>query len=120
MVRVEDEQAVKAMTEFSELVRALGLPGALLFIVGIVMWRVAKWAKPWGEEIVKSHLAFVRATSASMDANAARLERTFAALERVEEQNAKAHHTILEALVESNKHLSRISAGKETRQQPRK
>ena len=43
-------------------VERYGIPIGLLFVIGVAIWRIAKWAGPHVDEMVKSHIDMVEST----------------------------------------------------------
>lgn len=55
------------MTEFVQLLQAFGLPVALLAIVGLAIWRIILWLKPWAERAIQGHIDLLDATTKSLE-----------------------------------------------------
>lgn len=55
------------MQDIASLIQNFGLAVAILIVLGIFLWRLLVWIKPWIEKLVTAHLAFVTSTSAAVE-----------------------------------------------------
>lgn len=51
------------MQDLAALIQNFGLAVAILIVLGVFLWRLLVWLKPWIEKLVSAHLAFVASTS---------------------------------------------------------
>lgn len=54
------------MQDIASLIQNFGLAVAILIVLGIFLWRLLVWIKPWIEKLITAHLAFVTTTSAAV------------------------------------------------------
>lgn len=54
------------MQDVANLIQNFGLAVAILIVLGVFLWRLLVWVKPWIEKLINTHIAFVNSTSATV------------------------------------------------------
>lgn len=66
-----------------EVLQMVGVPVAILIVLGLAMWKTARWLQPWVEKVLVSHLAFVDATESKLDMLCVKVERHTESVDRL-------------------------------------
>ena len=62
------------MGDVSNMIQTFGLAVTILFLVGLFIWRVVIWFKPWAEKVIVAHLTLVAALTECQKRQEAALE----------------------------------------------
>jgi len=57
-----------------QVLQMVGVPMAILIVLGLAMWRTARWLRPWVERVLNSHLQFVDGTAGKLDSLCEKVE----------------------------------------------
>lgn len=49
------------MTDWADVISKIGFPCAFSVMMGVAIWRVVTWGRPYAEQLVKAHLSLVTA-----------------------------------------------------------
>lgn len=86
------------MQDIASLIQNFGLAVAILIVLGIFLWRLLVWLKPWVERLITTHIAFVNNTNTAVS----KISETIDELKCVHAETASK----LEELVTSSKKAS--------------
>lgn len=99
------------MTEYLPFIERLGLPIALLLVVGAAIWRVARWSGPIVQGVVQKHVEAVDALERNSAKTADAIESLSRAVETQGEQTGKMLTRISEGIAVIGRAVSPDSTG---------
>ena len=99
------------MTEYLPFIERLGLPIALLLVVGVAIWRVARWSGPIVQGVVQKHVEAVDALEKNSAKTADAIESLSRAVETQGEQTGKMLTRISEGIAVIGRAVSPDSTG---------
>lgn len=92
------------MAEFANLIQNFGLAVAILIALGVFLWRLLVWIKPWVEKLVNAHLAFVNSTSATVD----ELKQTVSELKGLHEATTRNMGELVQSNMRTEQKLDKL------------
>lgn len=62
------------MSDVSNMIQTFGLAVTILIFMGLFLWRIVVWFKPWAEKVISAHLSLVQALTECQRRQEAALE----------------------------------------------
>jgi hypothetical protein len=95
---------------FAEMIQTFGLATAMLIVMGIFLWRLLGWIKPWAEKGMEAHLRFIAKTAETNEKLSDTLESTRKTIAELalNEQKALVNHEKLLSMEQDQNHLLKI------------